>query len=55
MITVSTSLGSCSSGSATTTVSFVASDNGNTQYYDLQRRVDSGSWVTILDGESIAG
>ncbi len=55
MITVSTSLGSCSNGSATTTVSFVASDNGNTQYYDLQRRVDSGSWVTILDGESIAG
>ena len=53
-VTVSTQINSCSNGTATTTVTFVGSASGNTQYYDLQRREDGGSWSDVVNGESIA-
>ena len=46
-------INSCSNGTATTTVTFVGSASGNTQYYDLQRRENGGSWVTTLNGQQI--
>ena len=53
-VTVSTQINSCSNGTATTTVTFVGSASGNTQYYDLQRRENGGSWSDVVNGESIA-
>ena len=52
-VTISTQINTCSNGTATTTVTFIGSASGNTQYYDLQRRENGGSWVTTLDGQEI--
>ena len=50
------SQGSCSSGAAT--ANFTLSATGTTMYYDLQRRIDTGSgfssWVTTVNGGSIS-
>ena len=53
LVTVSTSANTCSGGTATVTITFVGSSGADTQYYDLQYKVDSGSWTNIVDGESI--
>mgnify|MGYP003326103939 FL=1 len=50
------SQGSCSSGAAT--ANFTLSATGTTMYYDLQRRINTGSgfssWSTTVDGGSIS-
>ena len=50
------SQGSCSSGAAT--ANFTLSATGTTMFYDLQRRIDTGSgfssWVTTVNGGSIS-
>ena len=53
LVTASTSANTCSGGTATVTITFVGSSGADTQYYDLQYKVDSGSWTNIVDGESI--
>ena len=53
-VAVSTAINTCSNGTATTTVTFVGSGSGTTQYYDLQRRENGGSWSDVVNGESIA-
>ena len=51
--TATTSLGACSSG---TSVPSIAIENtGNvTNYFDVQYKLDSGSWITLQDGAGIS-
>ena len=53
--TVSQSLGSCSSGSATSTLTLANSNSANTTaYFYVRYKIDSGNWNTVVTNQSVA-
>ena len=51
--TATSSLGSCSSGTAVPSIAIENTGN-TTNYFDVQYKIGSGSWITTQDGNGIA-
>ena len=49
---VATSGGSCSSGSSTPSVTLTSTGSVNA-FFDVQYKIDSGAWITFIDGEEV--
>ena len=53
--TVSQALGSCSAGSATSTLTLSNSNSANTTaYFYVRYKIDSGNWNTVVTNQSVA-
>jgi hypothetical protein len=49
---VATSVGSCSNGSSTPSVTLTSNGTVN-GFFDVQYKIDSGAWITFIDGEEV--
>ena len=49
---VATSVGTCSNGSSTPSVTLTSTGTVN-GFFDVQYKIDSGAWITFIDGEEV--